>query len=441
MGREERREKLKNNGIYTLEGAVLTEEQPFAYWLHRVEGIGNAGKEELLAKFGTPGEIYRAGAESLKAVMKPEQAERLLQARKEEVFASYDELVEKGISFYPFYHPEYPERLKEIGDRPFGLYVKGHLPQNDTKRVAIIGARNCSAYGKYVAEQFAEGLAEKEVEIVSGMAMGIDSLAQAAALRVGGATYAVLGCGVDICYPSAHKALYEEICGKGGVLSEYPPGTTPIPERFPPRNRIISGLSDAILVVEARQKSGTLITVDMALEQGREVYVVPGRITDRLSDGCNRLLEQGAAIALSPKQLYRELVETVWNGQSTGGVTEKKECSKVEHEGDRQRKACKREEAGNESLTRKRRKSIDGKERDAGSQQADALRELSSQEKELLSMLDFYPVSLDQIRIMMQTNKNLCSLTLPQTMELLVRLTIKGLVKNTGGHYELCKPV
>lgn len=139
------------------------------------------------------------------------------------------------------------------------------------------------------------------------MARGIDSISQEAALQAGGRTYAVLGCGVDICYPKSSRRLYEQILEQGGILSTFPPGTEPIKRLFPERNRIVSGLADVILVVEARQKSGTFITVDMALEQGREVYAIPGRLTDRLSDGCNLLLQQGALIAVSPKDLLQHL--------------------------------------------------------------------------------------------------------------------------------------
>ena len=142
------------------------------------------------------------------------------------------------------------------------------------------------------------------------MARGSDGISQQAALSAGGTSYGVLGCGVDICYPAQNRRLYEELLEKGGLLSTYTPGTKPLPQYFPPRNRIVSGLSDALIVIEARQKSGTLITVDMALEQGRDVYVVPGRITDRLSDGCNHLLTQGAGVFLSPESFAEDFLRS-----------------------------------------------------------------------------------------------------------------------------------
>ena len=184
------------------------------------------------------------------------------------------------------------------------------LPAQDQPAVAVIGARECSEYGRFVAEELGRYLGGQRIPVISGMARGIDGISQQAALSAGGTSYGVLGCGVDICYPSQNRKLYEELIQKGGLLSTYAPGTKALPAYFPPRNRIVSGLSDAVIVIEARQKSGTLITVDMALEQGKDVYVVPGRITDRLSDGCNRLLTQGAGVFLSPESFLEEFLST-----------------------------------------------------------------------------------------------------------------------------------
>lgn len=205
--------------------------------------------------------------------------------------------------------PEYPERLKNIPGAPEELYVLGRLPEEDRLSVAVIGARDCSEYGKYVAREIGAVLGRNKISVVSGMARGIDGISQEAALNAGGSSFAVLGCGVDICYPETNRQLYERLKISGGILSEYPPGSPALAWHFPPRNRIVSGLADVVAVIEARVKSGTLITVDMALEQGREVYAAPGRVTDRLSDGCNRLIRQGAGILLSPEEFLRELLE------------------------------------------------------------------------------------------------------------------------------------
>lgn len=175
------------------------------------------------------------------------------------------------------------------------------------KIVAIVGARNCTPYGRQMAYDFARTLAAHGVVIVSGMAMGIDSAAHEGALCEGGNTIAVLGNGADICYPKICRNLYEQIKQEALVISEYPPGTTPLPGYFPMRNRLISGLSDLTLIIEAREKSGSLITADFALEQGKEVFALPGRITDTLSRGCNRLIKQGAGIATEVEDILQIL--------------------------------------------------------------------------------------------------------------------------------------
>lgn len=195
----------------------------------------------------------------------------------------------------------YPEKLKHIIDPPETLYVEGNVPDGTKPAVAIIGARNCSEYGRQVAREFGYYLAKEGVDIISGMALGIDAEAQKGALLGGGNSYGILGCGVDICYPRNNRDLYEQLKVKGGVISEHPAGTPPLAAYFPQRNRIISGLSDVVLVVEAKEKSGTGYTVRMALEQGKDVFAVPGRVTDAVSTGCNRLIAEGAGVAISPE--------------------------------------------------------------------------------------------------------------------------------------------
>lgn len=213
----------------------------------------------------------------------------------------------EGITYIAYGKEGYPKRLEKLEDHPKGLYIKGRLPSDEAPAIAVVGARMCSPYGKEMALIFGRELAAQGVQIISGLARGIDGWAQQGALEGNGRTYAVLGCGADICYPREHERLYREIQKCGGIISEYPPGDPPAPWHFPARNRIISGLADLVLVIEAREKSGSLITADMALEQGRDVYAVPGRIGDALSAGCNRLIAQGAGIALSPGELLRQL--------------------------------------------------------------------------------------------------------------------------------------
>ena len=202
----------------------------------------------------------------------------------------------------------YPERLRCYEGMPGVLYTKGCLPQEEKKTVAIVGARACSPYGAHQAYTFAKVLAEHGVQIISGLARGIDGKAHQGALDGGGKTFAVLGCGVDICYPREHAQLESRILQTGGgVFSEFDLGTPPCAGNFPRRNRIISGLADLVLVVEAKAKSGSLITASFALEQGKTVYAVPGRVGDALSEGCNRLISDGAGVAYSVEPLLEEL--------------------------------------------------------------------------------------------------------------------------------------
>jgi DNA processing protein len=189
----------------------------------------------------------------------------------------------------------YPARLAELYDPPERLYVRGSFDSLSQPGVAVVGARSCSAYGAQVARSVARELAAAGVVVVSGLARGIDGEAHRGALEGGGTTIAVLGCGIDRDYPRSHAELARRIVGSGAIVSEYPPGVEPAPWRFPARNRIIAGLSLATVVVEARERSGALITADFALELGRDVFAVPGEITSGLSAGTNGLLRQGAA--------------------------------------------------------------------------------------------------------------------------------------------------
>lgn len=205
---------------------------------------------------------------------------------------------------------EYPPKLLELPDSPEGIYVRGRLPDPEKKSVAIVGARMCSPYGRAAASHFARVLAANDVQIISGLALGIDGAAHEGALMASGATFAVLACGCDRCYPRSHIGLYEQIRSTGGILSEEPPGMPPLARLFPKRNRIISILSDLVLVIEARQKSGSLITADFAAEQGRDLLAVPGRLEDELSSGCNELIFQGAGIAISPERVLEIMGKT-----------------------------------------------------------------------------------------------------------------------------------
>lgn len=311
--REAKAETVRVTGAETKAMTVAEEEKAYIHWLYQAAGMGSRGFLRSLSSLGTPRDIYHltvSGALSKKISEK--YARKVTQmsefSRGYDVSGVYGCMRERGISLVTEGEPQYPQRLVRIPDRPYAIYCAGKLPQEGKKAVALIGARDCTAYGRYMAEQFGAAFAKADVQVISGMARGIDGVGQSAALRAGGYSLGVLGCGVDICYPRENRALYEALLAAGGICSEYPPGTEPRGVFFPPRNRIISGLCDAVLVVEAREKSGTLITVDMALEQGREVYALPGRATDPLSGGCNRLIRQGAGLVLTPEELLEELI-------------------------------------------------------------------------------------------------------------------------------------
>ena len=218
------------------------------------------------------------------------------------------ELERRGIRWIARSDPSFPTRLAQIADPPPGLFLRGSAPVEMLERtcVGIVGARSCSDYGAHVARVFGRELAAAGVVVVSGLARGVDGWAHRGALEVG-TTVAVLGCGIDRDYPRAHSELARQIAGNGLIASEYPPGVAPAPWRFPARNRIVAGLSAATVVVEARERSGALITADLALEEGREVFAVPGEITSSLSGGTNALLRLGATPATSAADVLEAL--------------------------------------------------------------------------------------------------------------------------------------
>lgn len=282
----------------------------YLYWLDGCLGLGNKTKMELLKIYGEGQAIFSANSKSLISII-GEAKEEIIQHTKRtwDLDREYEKLISQEIKATFCGENGYPQRLIHIPDAPFCLYYKGQLPAEDELNVAVIGARECSEYGAHVAKELGKELGERRINLISGMARGIDGISQTAAIEAGGKSYGVFGCGVDVCYPRNHRNLYEKLQQSGGILSTYLPGTQPRAELFPPRNRIVSGLAEAVVVIEARQKSGTLITVEMALEQGRDVYAVPGRITDRLSDGCNRLLAEGAGVFTSPKDFVDMLAD------------------------------------------------------------------------------------------------------------------------------------
>lgn len=294
----------------------MTREE-YNYWLANIKSVGIKKIELLLQAFGNAEEVFGATKEELKLFRANYAVERfydtdidaIINSRDEEkIHNNYAKLQKSGIYFVSKEDERYPNKLRHLIDAPFALYVKGRLPREDEKVLAIVGARECSPNGKEMAKYFASAIAKESISIVSGLARGIDSYAHEGTLISKGRTYGVLGSGIDICYPKENINLYMELQKEGGIISEYAPGTQPYAGNFPMRNRIISGLSDGILIIEAREKSGSLITVDMGLEQGKDIYALPGRVTDRLSIGCNNLIKMGAKLITSPKDILEELI-------------------------------------------------------------------------------------------------------------------------------------
>lgn len=361
-------------------------EKLYLFWISQIPGIGTATIRKLHLWFGSYQEIYRSASLNIEEIELPTE----LRLRKgqwkavcdaveglERCEKSLQEMCSRNIAFITHLDLEYPQKLLDIPDYPVGLYIRGKIPEENRPSVAVVGARNCSSYGEQVAEEFARMLSAEGVQIISGLALGIDGAAHRGALKGGTATFGVLGCGVNICYPSANYKLYEAMMESGGIISEFPMNAKPSPGNFPMRNRIISGMADAVLVVEARERSGSLITAEMGLEQGKEIFAVPGRITDCLSEGCNGLIQQGAHLANSPKDILEYL-----------GVKYQKEL--IIHE-----------------------KNVNG---------------LAKIEKIVYSCIDFKPKHLDQI-------VSECGLSVTECMGILMELELGGYVFRTGNHY------
>ncbi|MBQ7065624.1 MAG: DNA-processing protein DprA [Lachnospiraceae bacterium] len=378
-------------------------ELPYAYWLHNIKGVGNKGIRKLLKKVKLPSRLFFLTKEQLfknyfeEEKCFTEKALEHIQKSKEmwNVEKEYLKLEKQKVGFFPEFHPSYPEALRKIPDAPWAIYVMGKLPDENKPTVAVIGARECSAYGAYMAKELGKKLAANGIQVVSGMAKGVDSLSQKAALEEDGEVFAVLGSGVDVCYPISSRQIYEQMKSRGGIISEYPLKTEPKPGNFPARNRIISGLANAVVVVEAKERSGTLITVDMALEQGREVYAVPGRGTDALSKGCNQLIRDGAGILFDVEEFITEIQKSYVNYEGGAGIKN-------------------------------------------GIMEQKLFASLNQLEQKILEIIDFYPKTLQKIYDELIDNvKYREEIELNKLMYTLLKLEKMGMIQTKGDNYLL----
>lgn len=273
------------------------EEKVYWIWLS-ILGIGDKKLKKLLKKYEKVENIWHAKEEELIYIEGIGQslASKIVEKKnKEQALRTWEDSKKEGVQIISLQDKEYPDKLQNIFGKPIVLYVKGNSQILNDFSLGIIGCRECSLYGQNMATQIAQSLSNNQINVISGMARGIDSYAHQGALKGKEKTIAVLGCGVDVIYPKENEKLYYEILQNGGaIVSEYVGQTKPEKMHFPARNRLISGLSDGIIVIEAKEKSGTLITVDFALEQGKNVFVVPGNINSPYSKGTNDLIKQGA---------------------------------------------------------------------------------------------------------------------------------------------------
>lgn len=295
--------------IGELQGDLSDPDLPYWLALNRVKGIGPARFRLLLEAFGTAEEAWKASPASWQEAGLDARTSAALeqQRRRIEPEAELERLLRLRVGVLRLVDADYPRLLREITPPPPVLYIRGRITEEDEWALAVVGTRRASAYGRQVTERLAGELAAQRITVVSGLARGIDTIAHVAALDAGGRTLAVLGCGPDLVYPPDNAKLAARILEQGALVTEFPPGTQPEAGNFPARNRLISGLSLGVLVTEAPEQSGALITTRFAAEQGRDVFAVPGNITSRGSVGANRLIQDGAKLVQATEDILTEL--------------------------------------------------------------------------------------------------------------------------------------
>ncbi|MCC6369149.1 MAG: DNA-protecting protein DprA [Bryobacterales bacterium] len=291
--------------------ATQTTQDEQLYWLalQLVPGLGSRKAGQLIGQFQGPREVFRASLSELESMgLATATAQSILSGCTfEDAATQQQKMKQSGAVMIPLLDTRYPKRLRSIFDPPPLLFCRGRIELLDSLMIGIVGTRRPTAYGSAASDRLARDLAMAGLTVVSGMARGIDTAAHKAALEVGGSTVAVLGCGVDLVYPAENRKLAEEIASKGLVVSEFPMGTPAYPQNFPIRNRIVSGLGVGILVVEGAKYSGSAITARLAVEQGRELFAVPGNITSKMSWSPNLLIKQGAKLVQEAEDVLSEL--------------------------------------------------------------------------------------------------------------------------------------
>ncbi|HPZ11734.1 MAG TPA: DNA-processing protein DprA [Bacillota bacterium] len=364
----------------------MEEELIYLNALNRVSFLGPVRIAALLKRCGSSREAWHAAAAGLVDI--PELkgfVERLLEeSRRIDPLREWRRLQQLNIVCLSLNSPEYPPLLKEIPQPPPLLYCRGRWLERDSQAVAIVGSRRCTFYGREVASRLAADLASAGFTVVSGMALGIDTAAHEGALEAGGRTIAVLGCSVERSYPAANRDLMEQIINSGAVISEFSLDTPPLPQHFPRRNRIISGLALGTVVVEASQKSGALITAFYALDQNREVFAVPGNVGSPYSRGCHRLIKEGARLVETAEDIIEEL------GISAAGGSAAAEAAASAKE-----------------------------------QKIDALEDA---ERRLLELIPYHPLHIDEI-------VRLSGADAARAGAYLISLELKGLVRQLPGKY------
>lgn len=277
-------------------------------WLNSI-GLSNSQIRHIQIQYRRLTDFWELDKEKVYKIegLKDDLKAKIVKNRNQEYIERlFERLKELNVNAVTVFDEDYPTRLRTIHDKPNVLYVKGKILEEDNLALAIVGSRKATAYGKWACEKFANELVELGVTIISGLASGIDAIAHRTAIKKGGRTIGVLGNGIDIVYPNQNRSLYEEITEKGAIISEFPLGTPPLPYNFPQRNRIISGLSMGVIVIEAKDKSGSLITAHHALEQGKEIFALPGNINSIFSRGTNKLIRDGAKPLLDIEDIIEE---------------------------------------------------------------------------------------------------------------------------------------